>query len=107
MAAVAGAMAAMLDTDIAEAVAVATTFDILGLNSPLSRRLDLLKEDDWIDFMNQSGSVKHSGGDGQQISIDLEKLLRHCFDIAFKMPPSHTKAASDCVGVVHPLSCDA
>lgn len=71
-----------------EAIAIASAFDVLGSNSPLSRKLSLEKEGDWIDFMNKSGAVSSGGEDGKPISIHLEKLLRHCFDIAYKMPPS-------------------
>ena len=50
--------------------------------------------------MKSSGAVVASAsGDGAgSVDINLEKLLRYCFDIAFKMPPSPTprekKAAS-------------
>ena len=83
-----------------KAIAIARTFDVLGSSSPLSRKLNLEKESDWIDFINKSGAVSGNGGDGNTVSINLEKFLRHCFDIAFKMPPSptsktHARSASE------------
>eukprot|EP00581_Thalassiosira_minuscula_P010970 CAMPEP_0183714316 /NCGR_PEP_ID=MMETSP0737-20130205/8874_1 /TAXON_ID=385413 /ORGANISM="Thalassiosira miniscula, Strain CCMP1093" /LENGTH=140 /DNA_ID=CAMNT_0025943223 /DNA_START=163 /DNA_END=585 /DNA_ORIENTATION=+ len=69
-----------------DAIAIASQFDVLGSNSPLSRKLSLTNETDWIEFMNKSGAVVNGGSD--EVSINLEKLLRHCFDTAFKMPPS-------------------
>lgn len=86
-----------------EAIKIASTFDVLGTtnNSPLNRKLKLSGESDWIEFMKSSGAVVASAsasGDGGSVDINLEKLLRYCFDIAFKMPPSPTprekKAAS-------------
>mmetsp|Transcript_33342 Transcript_33342/g.70149 ORF Transcript_33342/g.70149 Transcript_33342/m.70149 type:complete len:140 (-) Transcript_33342:299-718(-) len=74
-----------------EAIAIASTFDVLGPSSPLSRRMQLDTESDWIEFMMQSGAI--SGEDGKPISIHLEKLLRHCFDIAYKMPSSPSSKA--------------
>ena len=68
-----------------EAITIASTFDVLGSNSPLSRKLTLNNEADWIEFMSKSGAVSGSSGD---VAINLEKLLRYCFDIAFKLPPS-------------------
>ena len=50
--------------------------------------MTLEKEGDWIDFMKKSGAVSGGDEDGKPVSIHLEKLLRHCFDIAYKMPPS-------------------
>ena len=68
-----------------DAIAIASTFDVLGSNSPLSRRLTLTTESDWIEFITKSGAA---AGVGETLSINLEKLLRHCFDIAYKMPSS-------------------
>ncbi|KAL9178861.1 hypothetical protein ACHAXT_003992 [Thalassiosira profunda] len=80
-----------------EAIAIASTFDVLGSNSPLSRKLTLESEADWMEFFRTAGAV--SGGEGgAPVSIHLEKFLRYCFDIAFKMPPSpsskHVRSAS-------------
>jgi hypothetical protein len=117
-----------------KAIAIATTFDIFGPNSPLCQKLKLntntnnkqrtttttttVEEngDDtkvWIEFINQSGAVVVIG-DKQQpffddnagsnndnnsnnnvnnidvnVAIQMEKLLRYCFDVAFKLPPSN------------------
>jgi hypothetical protein len=71
----------------AEAISIASKFDVLGPNSPLSRKLKLSGEGDWIEFIFNSGAVVHDY-DGVALSINLEKLLRHCFDVAFKLPPS-------------------
>ena len=49
--------------------------------------MKLDSEGDWIEFMKKSGAVSGDGSDEKPI-INLEKLLRYCFDIAFKMPPS-------------------
>ncbi len=73
-----------------EAIAIASTFDVLGSNSPLSRKLTLNDEADWIEFMNKSGAVS---GSSEENAINLEKLLRYCFDIAFKLPPSPSSKA--------------
>eukprot|EP00584_Thalassiosira_punctigera_P015611 CAMPEP_0172551534 /NCGR_PEP_ID=MMETSP1067-20121228/40061_1 /TAXON_ID=265564 ORGANISM="Thalassiosira punctigera, Strain Tpunct2005C2" /NCGR_SAMPLE_ID=MMETSP1067 /ASSEMBLY_ACC=CAM_ASM_000444 /LENGTH=149 /DNA_ID=CAMNT_0013339339 /DNA_START=23 /DNA_END=472 /DNA_ORIENTATION=+ len=69
-----------------EAIAIASSFDVLGSNSPLSRKLKLETEGEWINFINNSGAVVSD--DGKLISIHFEKFLRHCFDIAYKMPAS-------------------
>lgn len=107
-----------------EAIAMASTFDIFGPNSPLCQKLRLNNNnkrtnggDDkkvWFEFINQSVAVdisnkrsssssyanvdeQHSYDDGHDISINnndvivtiqMEKLLRYCFDVAFKLPPS-------------------
>ncbi|KAL3822006.1 hypothetical protein ACHAXA_002992 [Cyclostephanos tholiformis] len=72
-----------------EAISIASKFDVLGPNSPLSRKLKLSGETEWTEFMLNSGAVvvESSGGE-DVVSIHLEKLLRHCFDVAFKLPPS-------------------
>lgn len=80
-----------------EAIAIASTFDVLGINSPLIRKLKLDGESDWISFISNSGAViaggncssdggGEGGGDAGEISIHLEKFLRHCYDIAYKLP---------------------
>eukprot|EP00585_Thalassiosira_rotula_P007944 CAMPEP_0196132968 /NCGR_PEP_ID=MMETSP0910-20130528/2384_1 /TAXON_ID=49265 /ORGANISM="Thalassiosira rotula, Strain GSO102" /LENGTH=159 /DNA_ID=CAMNT_0041392637 /DNA_START=85 /DNA_END=564 /DNA_ORIENTATION=+ len=74
-----------------EAITIASSFDVMGSNSPLSRKLTLEGKEDWIEFMNKSGAVSSSGGDedgNPTISIHLEKFLRYCFDFAYKMPSS-------------------
>jgi hypothetical protein len=99
----------------AEAIAVASTFDVLGPNSPLSRKLNLSGEAEWIEFLSKSGAVVatrgggEEGGDGSVVSINLERLLRHCFDVAFKLPSSaalpsasHRRSASGRVVLLPP-----
>jgi hypothetical protein len=121
-----------------KAIAIATTFDIFGPNSPLCQKLKLnnnkqrttttVEENEnenkkvWIEFINQSGAAVVIG-DKQQpffddnagsnndnnsnnnnnnnnnnnvnnnndvnVAIQMEKLLRYCFDVAFKLPPSN------------------
>jgi hypothetical protein len=77
-----------------EAIALASTFDVLGNNSTLTPKLKLSSEDDWIEFFQKSGAVvvensDTSSGDGDvKMSVNMEKFLRYCFDIAYKMPPS-------------------
>ena len=98
-----GACSTSIVHSYSDAIAIASTFDVLGSNSPLSRRLALTTESDWIEFIKKSGAA--SVGTGETLSINLEKLLRHCFDIAYKMPSSpstkkHMRAAS---GGVPPL----
>ena len=69
----------------AEAIAIASSFDVLGPNSPLNRKVALSNESDWIDFITKANAVVTDGGG---VAINLDKLLRYCFDIAYKMPPS-------------------
>ncbi|KAL3780168.1 hypothetical protein ACHAW5_010526 [Stephanodiscus triporus] len=82
----------------AEAIAIASKFDVLGPNSPLSRKLKLAGEGEWIEFIEKSGAVvvrsSDECGDENVIAINLEKLLRHCFDVAFKVPPSAALSTS-------------
>mmetsp|Transcript_31481 Transcript_31481/g.59994 ORF Transcript_31481/g.59994 Transcript_31481/m.59994 type:complete len:160 (+) Transcript_31481:200-679(+) len=82
-----------------EAITIASSFDVMGSNSPLSRKLTLEGKEDWIEFMNKSGAVSRSSGyeDGNPtISIHLEKFLRYCFDFAFKMPSSPKNRNKTC-----------
>mmetsp|Transcript_18136 Transcript_18136/g.26950 ORF Transcript_18136/g.26950 Transcript_18136/m.26950 type:complete len:135 (-) Transcript_18136:1665-2069(-) len=69
-----------------EAIAIASTFDVLGNNSTLTPKLKLTSEDDWIDFFQKSGAVDTTNEDG--VNVNMEKFLRYCFDMAYKMPPS-------------------
>ena len=79
-----------------DAIAIASSFDVLtSRHSPLSRKLKLNSMQDWKDFLNQATGVvtvndtaTADADDDNNVSINLEKLLRHCFDIAYKMPPS-------------------
>mmetsp|Transcript_957 Transcript_957/g.1575 ORF Transcript_957/g.1575 Transcript_957/m.1575 type:complete len:150 (+) Transcript_957:134-583(+) len=76
-----------------EAIAIASTFDVLGNNSTLTPKLKLVSEDDWIQFFQKSGAVEQQlDGDnnngGDEVVIYMERFLRYCFDIAYKMPPS-------------------
>ncbi len=75
-----------------EAILIASTFDVLGNNSTLTPKLKLVDDDDWIALFQKSGAVitnSSSGSDdGGSLEIHLEKFLRYCFDIAYKMPPS-------------------
>jgi hypothetical protein len=83
-----------------EAISIASTFDVLGNNSTLTPKLKLEDDDDWIALFqksgavtttnnnNSSGSEGGSEGDSGNLEIHLEKFLRYCFDIAYKMPPS-------------------
>ena len=83
---------------------IASTFDVLGNNSTLTPKLKLENDDDWIALFQKSGAVttnnnssssassesseSGNGGDSGNLEIHLEKFLRYCFDIAYKMPPS-------------------
>ena len=85
---------------------IASTFDVLGNNSTLTPKLKLESDDDWIALFQKSGAVtttnnnsssgseSGSGSEGgggssdSSLEIHLEKFLRYCFDIAYKMPPS-------------------
>ena len=41
-------------------------------------------------------------GEGEEkISIHLEKLLRHCFDIAYKLPPNYSQSTSSTAARTH------
>lgn len=74
-----------------DAIAIASTFDVLGNNSTLTPKLKLNSDDDWIELFQKSGAVQNVGCGGDVvINIHLEKFLRYCFDIAYKMPPSPT-----------------
>ena len=68
-----------------EAIAIASTFDVLGNNSTLTPKLKLTSEDDWIDFFQKSGAVDTTSSG---VNVNMEKFLRYCFDMAYKMPPS-------------------
>lgn len=66
---------------------------MLGNNSALTPKLKLKSEDDWIQFFQKSGAVdttseenENEGGSG--MVVHMERFLRYCFDIAYKMPPS-------------------
>ena len=78
---------------VEKAIAIASTFDVLGSNSPLSRKISLTSESDWISFMKNLNAVEEDS-----LSINLTKLLRNLYDTAYKMPPSpstkHVRAAS-------------
>mmetsp|Transcript_9403 Transcript_9403/g.20916 ORF Transcript_9403/g.20916 Transcript_9403/m.20916 type:complete len:184 (+) Transcript_9403:228-779(+) len=79
------------------AIEIASTFDVLGNHSPLCRKVKLETEGDWVDFIDKSGASTKQGtpqsadaadADDGELQINLEKFLRYCFDIAYKMPPS-------------------
>ena len=72
---------------VEKAIAIASTFDVLGSNSPLSRKISLTTENDWISFMKNLDAVEE---EGEKVSINLTKLLRNLYDTAYKMPPSHS-----------------
>mmetsp|Transcript_22525 Transcript_22525/g.51111 ORF Transcript_22525/g.51111 Transcript_22525/m.51111 type:complete len:157 (+) Transcript_22525:97-567(+) len=75
-----------------EAITIAKSFDVLGPSSPLSRKVSLDTESDWINFIDTSGAVDCTAEE-RKIEIHLEKFLRYCFDIAYKMPPSPSNKA--------------
>lgn len=77
-----GACSTSIVHSYSDAIAIASTFDVLGSNSPLSRRLALTTESDWIEFITKSGAA---AGVNETLSINLEKLLRHCFDISLHL----------------------
>ena len=84
---------------VEKAIAIASTFDVLGSNSPLSRKISLTTENDWISFMKNLDAVEEEEEEeGEKVSINLTKLLRNLYDTAYKMPPSpstkHVRAAS-------------
>ena len=84
---------------VEKAIAIASTFDVLGSNSPLSRKISLTSESDWISFMKNLNAVEEQEDQGEKkILINLTKLLRNLYDTAYKMPPSpstkHVRAAS-------------
>ncbi|KAL7464192.1 hypothetical protein ACHAXS_009318, partial [Conticribra weissflogii] len=77
-----------------EAIRIASTFDVLtSQHSPLSRKLKLETFGDWKEFLKVALVAKEDAGandddNEEEVTIHLEVLLRHCFDIAYKMPPS-------------------
>eukprot|EP00574_Skeletonema_japonicum_P011063 CAMPEP_0201739700 /NCGR_PEP_ID=MMETSP0593-20130828/45923_1 /ASSEMBLY_ACC=CAM_ASM_000672 /TAXON_ID=267983 /ORGANISM="Skeletonema japonicum, Strain CCMP2506" /LENGTH=137 /DNA_ID=CAMNT_0048233991 /DNA_START=79 /DNA_END=492 /DNA_ORIENTATION=- len=71
-----------------EAIAIASTFDVLGNNSALTPKLTLVSEDDWIQFFQKSGAVDTTTDTEEVVLVHMERFLRYCFDIAYKMPPS-------------------
>jgi len=81
---------------VEKAIAIASTFDVLGSNSPLSRKISLTSESDWISFMKNLDAIIVE--EGEKVLINLTKLLRNLYDTAYKMPPSpstkHVRAAS-------------
>jgi len=83
---------------VEKAIAIASTFDVLGSNSPLSRKISLTSESDWISFMKSLSAITVEE-EGEK--INLTKLLRNLYDTAYKMPPSpstkHVRAASGTV----------
>lgn len=96
-------------TSYSQAVRIASTFDVLTSNhSPLASKVELKCEDDWISLLNRSGCVQRQRGAAQDVvnvndvntdhgaeellTIDLERFLRYCFDVAYKMPASPNTA---------------
>jgi len=80
-----------------EAIRIASTFDVLtSQHSPLSRKLKLETFGDWKEFLKvalvTNDDCRENNDEAkeeeEEVAIHLEKLLRHCFDIAYKMPPS-------------------
>ena len=60
-------------------------------------KVELKCEADWVKLLDRSGCVQSTTGGSTTsstansdaaVSIDLEKFLRYCFDIAYKMPAS-------------------
>ena len=54
-------------------------------------------EDDWIALLNRSGCVRRREGaaqddDDHAVTIEMERFLRYCFDVAYKMPASPNTA---------------
>jgi len=87
-------------------------------------------EEDWISFIKNSGAVvvtttgaSGSGVDGttgcgggvedgaaegeEAISIHLEKFLRHCFDIAYKLPPNISQSTTSTAARAHVRSASS
>lgn len=99
------------------------------MNSPLRSKLILNGEEDWISFIKNSGAVvvtttgaSGSGVDGttcgggggvdgaegeETISIHLEKFLRHCFDIAYKLPPNISQSTTSTAARAHVRSASS
>lgn len=99
------------------------------MNSPLRSKLILNGEEDWINFIKNSGAVvdtttsgaSGSGVDGttcggggvdgaeevETISIHLEKFLRHCFDIAYKLPPNISQSTTSTAARAHVRSASS
>jgi hypothetical protein len=70
------------------AIEIASTFDVLGSHSPLTRKINLASRDDWIALLDKSGCVQPVEEADSLVTIHLEKFLRYCFDAAYKMPAS-------------------
>lgn len=104
------------------------------MNSPLRSKLILNGEEDWISFIKNSGAVvvttttttatgaSGSGVDGttcgggggvdgaegeETIAIHLEKFLRHCFDIAYKLPPNISQSTTSTAARAHVRSASS
>ncbi|KAL7521256.1 hypothetical protein ACHAWX_005929 [Stephanocyclus meneghinianus] len=102
--------AANIVTSYSRAIEIASTFDVLGCHSPLTRKIKLESERDWIELITGSGCVAEAASNENTsndmttvgLTIDLEKFLRYCFDIAYKMPPSpRTRAKNHVRSVSH------
>uniref|UniRef100_A0A7R9ZE25 Uncharacterized protein n=1 Tax=Pseudictyota dubia TaxID=2749911 RepID=A0A7R9ZE25_9STRA len=65
---------------------------VLGPGSPLRRRVKLDTDDDWKNFID-SILAKEIDYDGGVPKIDLEAVLKRCYEVAFYMPPSPSASA--------------
>mmetsp|Transcript_58076 Transcript_58076/g.173328 ORF Transcript_58076/g.173328 Transcript_58076/m.173328 type:complete len:150 (-) Transcript_58076:266-715(-) len=55
--------------------------------SPLRRRVKLDTDEDWKIFIDSSLG-KGGCGEERDMNIDLEAVLKRCYEVAFYMPPS-------------------
>ena len=85
-------------TSYSEAIRIASTFDVLmSSHSPLASKVALKCEDDWMALLKRSGCVRPREGaaqddDDHAVTIEMERFLRYCFDVAYKMPASPNTA---------------
>ena len=84
-------------TSYSEAIRIASTFDVLmSSHSPLASKVALKCEDDWMALLKRSGCVRPREGaaqdDDDAVTIEMERFLRYCFDVAYKMPASPNTA---------------
>ena len=68
-----------------QAKQVASEWDVVRCRTFLHRQ-KLDTNEDWISLYESCNSIEHSG-DGS-ITINMEKVLKKCYEIAFAMPPS-------------------
>uniref|UniRef100_A0A7S1ZQ05 Uncharacterized protein n=1 Tax=Trieres chinensis TaxID=1514140 RepID=A0A7S1ZQ05_TRICV len=69
-----------------EAKGVVLSWGVTKPHSPLHRRVRLNTDEDWRGFLDSCG--KSTADHDDTVQIDLERVLKRCYEVAFYMPPS-------------------